>query len=47
MARNAGVYEYLNDEFYPIDGRLFGNEGDDTFNVAVPVFLHGCGKALH
>lgn len=24
----SGVYEYFNDEFYPLDGLLFGNEGD-------------------
>jgi fibro-slime domain-containing protein len=24
-----GVYEYLDDAFFPIDGRLFGNEGAD------------------
>jgi len=24
----SGVYEYLNDSFYPVDGLLFGNEGD-------------------
>jgi len=24
----SGVYEYLDDSFYPIDGLLFGNEGD-------------------
>lgn len=23
-----GVYEYLDDSFYPVDGQLFGNEGD-------------------
>ncbi len=29
LTRNgAGVYEYLDDEFYPVDGQLFGNEGD-------------------
>jgi fibro-slime domain-containing protein len=25
----AGVYEFLSDEFFPADGRLFGNEGSD------------------
>ncbi len=25
---NAGIYEYLDDSFYPLDGLLFGNEGD-------------------
>ncbi len=24
----SGVYEYLDDTFYPVDGLLFGNEGD-------------------
>ena len=29
LTRNAdGVYEFLSDSFYPIDDRLFGNEGD-------------------
>ncbi|MHC4709808.1 MAG: fibro-slime domain-containing protein, partial [Planctomycetota bacterium] len=27
-----GVYEYLDDEFYPIDGLLYGNERDDHNN---------------
>lgn len=29
---DAGVWEYLNDEFHPIDGQLFGNEEDDHNN---------------
>ncbi len=29
LVRNdAGVYEYIDDAFYPVDGLLFGNEGD-------------------
>ncbi len=28
LNRNAGVYEYLDDAFYPLDGALLGNEGD-------------------
>ncbi len=28
----GGVYEYLDDEFYPIDGQRFGNEGDTHNN---------------
>lgn len=28
----AGVWEYLNDSFYPVDGLLFGNEGDTHNN---------------
>ncbi len=28
----AGVYEYLDGAFYPIDGLLFGNDGDDHNN---------------
>lgn len=28
LTRNAGVYEFLTDSFYPIDGQLFGNDGD-------------------
>jgi fibro-slime domain-containing protein len=27
-----GIYEYLDDEFYPIDGVLYGNERDDHNN---------------
>ena len=28
VRNNTGVYEYLDDAFYPADGILFGNEGD-------------------
>ena len=29
LVRNGGgIYEFLSDEFYPINGQLFGNEGD-------------------
>jgi fibro-slime domain-containing protein len=34
----SGVYEYLDDAFHPIDGRLFGNEGtphNDFFTFAI------------
>jgi len=29
---DSGVYEYLNDSFYPIDGLVFGNEDDEHNN---------------
>ncbi len=28
LTDNGGVFEYLDDRFYPIDDRLFGNEGE-------------------
>ena len=28
MRDGGGVYEFLSNEFYPIDGRLHGNQGD-------------------
>ncbi len=32
MRDGTGVYEYLDDAFHPLDGRLFGNEGDPHNN---------------
>jgi fibro-slime domain-containing protein len=29
LHRTNGVYEYLTDDFYPIDGQLLGNEGEE------------------
>ncbi len=44
----SGVYEYLNAAFYPIDGQLFGNEGDAnnnyfTYRVDGDFTYTGCG----
>lgn len=43
----AGVYEYLDSEFHPIDGRMFGNEGDPhnnyfTYAIAVRFEYESC-----
>jgi fibro-slime domain-containing protein len=43
----AGVYEYRDDTFYPIDGLLFGNEGDAHnyfFTYAITAYFdyHAC-----
>ena len=32
LTLNGTVYEYLDDGFHPVDGYLFGNEGDDHNN---------------
>ena len=32
LSLNGGVYEYLDDDFHPADGRLFGNENDPHNN---------------
>jgi fibro-slime domain-containing protein len=48
LARDeAGVYEYLDDEFYPIDGILYGNERDEhnnffTYEVEVQFEYEAC-----
>lgn len=48
LTRNAsGVYEYLDDNFHPIDGMLLGNEGQAhnnflTFAFSVPFTHHAC-----
>ncbi len=44
----GGVYEYLDDEFYPIDGQLFGDEGDAhnnyfTYQIDTNFTYTGCG----
>ncbi len=44
----AGVFEYLDDAFYPCDGRLFGNEGAEhnsffTYAVSAEFVYEGCG----
>ena len=39
LTRNAdGVYEYLDDDFHPIDDRLFGNEGESHNNYFTMTF---------
>ncbi|MCI0676164.1 MAG: fibro-slime domain-containing protein [Phycisphaerales bacterium] len=43
----TGVYEFLDDEFNPIDGQLFGNEGDShnyyfTYTFQVLFTHHAC-----
>ncbi len=48
LMRNAmGVYEYLTDDFYPIDNELLGNEGDDhnqyfTYTFSASFVYEGC-----
>jgi fibro-slime domain-containing protein len=44
----AGVYEYIDDAFYPIDGRLFGNESQPnnnhfTYAIAAEFTYAECG----
>ncbi len=49
LTRNAsGVYEYLEGEFYPVDGLLFGDEGDPhnyyfTYEIAAEFTFDACG----
>ncbi len=49
LVRNgAGVYEFLSNEFYPVDGQLFGNEGDAhnnyfTFTFTAEFTYAACG----
>jgi fibro-slime domain-containing protein len=49
LVRNGdGVYEYADDAFYPIDGVLFGNEGDGhnyyfTYTITAEFEYEGCG----
>ncbi len=43
----TGVYEYLDDSFYPVDGQLYGNEGDThnnyfTYAIEVRVQYSSC-----
>ena len=38
LRNGAGVYEFLSNEFYPIDGQLFGNEGDAHNNYFTFMF---------
>ena len=43
----TGVYEYLDDNFYPIDGILYGNEGDSrnnyfTYQITVDFTYYAC-----
>ncbi len=48
LQRDAeGVYEYMTDDFYPIDYRLMGNEGDAhnnffTYTVSASFTYHEC-----
>src|SRR5262249_12646641 len=48
LVRNAsGIYEYIDDAFYPIDNQLFGNEGQShnnyfTYEITVPFVHHAC-----
>ncbi|MCH7572995.1 MAG: fibro-slime domain-containing protein [Planctomycetes bacterium] len=44
-----GIYEYINNEFYPIDDRLFGNEsaphnGNFTFETYFSFVYEACGS---
>ncbi len=44
----SGVYEYLDDDFHPIDGDLYGNEGDAnnnnfTYQVDATFTYESCG----
>ena len=44
---SSGVYEYLNDTFHPVDGELFGNEGQShnnyfTYTITVPFKHKAC-----
>ena len=44
-----GIYEYINDEFYPIDDRLYGNEngphnGNFTFETYFSFVYVACGS---
>ena len=44
----AGIYEYLDDSFYPVDGLMFGNEGDlhnnfFTFTIEARFDYAACG----
>jgi len=44
----SGVYEYLDDAFYPIDGLLFGNEGQKhnnyfTYSIRTTFTYNACG----
>ena len=44
---SSGVYEYLNDAFYPVDGEMFGNEGQShnnyfTYEIAVQFKHKSC-----
>jgi fibro-slime domain-containing protein len=45
--RGGGIYEYLNDAFFPVDGRLFGNQGanrnhDFTYAFATSFTYRAC-----
>lgn len=47
LRNDAGVYEYLDDAFRPIDGRLFGNQDDDhnnyfTYGIEVEFVYEAC-----
>ncbi len=49
MNMGTGVYEYLEEEFYPIDGQLFGDEGDAhnnyfTYKIDADFEYTGCSK---
>ncbi len=44
----SGVYEYLDGEFYPLDGLLYGNEGDPhnfyfTYEIEAEFTFDACG----
>jgi fibro-slime domain-containing protein len=44
----SGVYQYLDDAFYPIDGRLYGNDGDEhnnyfTYTIDAEFAYSACG----
>lgn len=48
VLNGAGVYEFLSNEFYPVDGQLFGNEGDAhnyyfTFTFTADFTYNACG----
>ncbi len=49
LTRDAsGVYEYLDDAFHPIDGQLYGNEGDAhnlyfTYAITAAFTYEACG----
>lgn len=48
LKKNNGVWEYLTNDFHPIDGAMFGNEGEDhnyyfTMNFGVD-FTHHAGE---
>ncbi|MCI0365557.1 MAG: fibro-slime domain-containing protein [Phycisphaerales bacterium] len=47
VKNSSGVYQYSNNEFYPIDGQLFGNEGEDhnhyfTLTIELQFIHHAC-----